>query len=389
MDDRDDTKRRPTNQPWRQQPQQPKNNPWKNKKSEVILVSAYDIVPQPHDWLWEGHLLRGSQELLTGIPGIGKSQVQISQVATVTTRRPWPDGTRPPAAMNVVMLTAEDHLRQQVIPRLMAAGADLNRVHFLKAIRIGDHDRQFLLSEDLDELQKQTKIIGNVGLITIDPITAYMGGKMDSHKATEVRSQLGPLKDFAEQNNIAISTITHPPKNVGARPMDYFIGSQAFIAAGRIAHICVPQMSEPDDDGVSEPTGKMLYLHAKHNVSGRMDNWAFEIEKVEVRSGITATRVAFDAEPISQTTEQALAVAVKPADRSDQDRLQTWLKIHLEDGPQPASRIHKIAMAVGFTKEQIYYAKEKLGIDAKRQGGLGADGDWMWSYDPTKGPDQC
>ena len=33
-----------------------------------VLVRASDIVPRPMDWLWEGHILRGSQELLTGSP---------------------------------------------------------------------------------------------------------------------------------------------------------------------------------------------------------------------------------------------------------------------------------------------------------------------------------
>ena len=48
-------------------------------------------------------------------------------------------------------------------------------------------------------LERAVADIGEVGLITIDPITAYMGAKLDSHKTTEVRSQLGPLKDFAER----------------------------------------------------------------------------------------------------------------------------------------------------------------------------------------------
>jgi putative DNA primase/helicase len=97
--------------------------------------------------------------------------------------------------------------------------------------------RQFLLAEDLNMLELAMKQIGNVGLICIDPITAYLGGKMDSHKATEVRSQLSPLRDFAESNNVAISAITHPPKAASARAIDHFIGSQAFIAAARVGHV--------------------------------------------------------------------------------------------------------------------------------------------------------
>src|SRR5262245_51096875 len=95
-------------------------------------------------------------------------------------------------------------------------------------------------------------------LVCIDPITAYMGGRTDSHKATEVRAQLGPLKDLAERTNVAISTITHPPKNSGQRALDQYIGSQAFIAACRIGHLCIPEMKE-NADGEHVPTGRVLF----------------------------------------------------------------------------------------------------------------------------------
>jgi putative DNA primase/helicase len=153
------------------------------------LVCAKDVIIRPKDWLWEGHLMRGAQELLTGIPGLGKLQVQCSFVASTTTRLPWPNGedSGPPA--NVVMMTAEDALDQEVVPRLRAAGADFSRIHFLTCIKSDGKDRQFLLGEDLDVLEKAVEKVGEVALITIDPITAYMGGKIDSHKNTEVRSQ--------------------------------------------------------------------------------------------------------------------------------------------------------------------------------------------------------
>ena len=79
--------------------------------------------PRAMDWLWRGHILRGSLELLTGLPGMGKSQVHCQFVASVTTGRAWPDGTNGITARNVIMLTAEDCLDQTIIPRLTAAKA--------------------------------------------------------------------------------------------------------------------------------------------------------------------------------------------------------------------------------------------------------------------------
>ena len=144
---------------------------------DVVVICAADVVMRPLDWIWEGHLLRGSQELLSGLPDLSKSTVQIGYIACATARLPWPDGAKAVEPMNVIMLTAEDTLDQIVVPRLRAAGADVSRVKFLKCIKTDEHDRQFLLAEDLDRLDRLVKKIGDVGLITIDPITAYMGGR--------------------------------------------------------------------------------------------------------------------------------------------------------------------------------------------------------------------
>src|SRR5262245_7982511 len=72
------------------------------------MIRASAIPPQNVSWLWEGHLPGNSLELLAGLPGLGKSQIQCQYVASVTTGRPWPDGTNGQAPRNVIMLTAED-----------------------------------------------------------------------------------------------------------------------------------------------------------------------------------------------------------------------------------------------------------------------------------------
>jgi len=233
-----------------------------------VLVRASDIVPRAMDWLWHGHILRGSQELLTGVPGNGKSQIHCAYVAYVTTGGAWPDGCNGAPAGNAIMLTAEDCLDQTIVPRLIAAGASRDRVFILKKIRKDNKERMFLLSEDLEELEHMIAKTGDVRLITIDPITAYMGGKLDSHRATDVRGQLGPLAELAERMDVALSAITHPPKHATQRAIDHFIGSQAFIAAARIGHMTIEEVSE-DEYGNKTPTGRGLFTNPKNNVSER------------------------------------------------------------------------------------------------------------------------
>src|SRR5262249_4521189 len=83
---------------------------------EYVLTRASDVKPRAKNWLWKGRLLRGYLELLTGIPGMGKSQVQISWIAIATTGAAWPDGQPGIAPINVIMVTVEDPTDQEIVP---------------------------------------------------------------------------------------------------------------------------------------------------------------------------------------------------------------------------------------------------------------------------------
>lgn len=56
----------------------------------------------------------------------------------------------------------------------------------------------FSLISDLDRLRQKIREIGNVNLVLIDPITAYLGlGKLYSYRTTDIRAVLGPLLELA------------------------------------------------------------------------------------------------------------------------------------------------------------------------------------------------
>jgi hypothetical protein len=109
------------------------------------------------------------------------------------------------------------------------------------------------LTEDLDELERHLVALPNAVLVTIDPVTGFLGtGKINSNSITDVRGTLAPLGDLAERQNVAIHTVTHPPKTTTSA-MNAFIGSQAFVAASRMAYLTTEEM---DEGGA--PTGRFL-----------------------------------------------------------------------------------------------------------------------------------
>ncbi len=345
------------------------------RPSRLVLVRGSDVEPQEAHWLWHGHLLRGSQELTTGRPGLGKSQVQCCLVACCTACLPWPDDTAAlDEPVNVIMLTAEDSIDQGLVPRLIAVGADMKRVHIVKCIRRDKKDRQFLLSADLLDLELAIEEIGNVG------------GKMDSHKTTEVRSQLGPLKDLAERCDVAISTITHPAKSAGPRAIDHFIGSQAFIAAGRIGHGCFEETELNEITGDKKPTGRNLFAHVKHSMSAQMPTLAYHIVgDIEIATGIKTSRVIWDGEvDITADAAVAGAAASKGTVRTDeQKRAAEFLCEILENGPVSQKQVEEEGEQRGFSKKVLRTTRDKLGIVSEKKG-FGDTGKWEWSLPPTK-----
>jgi hypothetical protein len=67
--------------------------------------------------------------------------------------------------------------------------------------------RGFSLQRDLEALSAAAKRIGDVILVSIDPITAYLGDNVDSHRTADVRSVLSRVEHFADEHGIAIWAI--------------------------------------------------------------------------------------------------------------------------------------------------------------------------------------
>src|SRR5260370_199732 len=75
-----------------------------------------------------------------------------------------------------IILSAEDSVGDTLRPRLEAAGADLARVHVLKAaVAATGTVRTFNLQSDLGLLGQKVAELGDVVTIVVDPITSYMG----------------------------------------------------------------------------------------------------------------------------------------------------------------------------------------------------------------------
>jgi hypothetical protein len=322
-----------------------------------------DIAAVPVRWLWPGRVARGKVSMLAGHPGLGKSQLTAAIAAIVTTGGRWPvDGSKAERG-NVVFLSAEDDPADTIRPRLEAVGADLSRTYILDStvIEDGSNHRALDLGADLARLGQTLDDIGDVALVVIDPITAYLG-EADSHKNAEVRALLAPLSDMAAKHGTAIVAVSHMNKAGGGEALMRVTGSLAFVAAARAAFI-VTRDSESD--------GRRLLLPVKNNLGDDRTGYAFTVEKAEVASAagrIETSRVVWESDSVTVTADEALTSMGDPEDRSALAEAREFLADALREGPVPVRQIEGDARAAGISSRTLRRARDALGVIRAKAG---------------------
>jgi hypothetical protein len=93
---------------------------------------ADEIEPKRVLWSWAGVIAHGEVTLLVGPPFVGKSQVAMSIAAITSSAGFWPTSNTQTRPRDVLIMSAEDAADTVLVPRLIAAGADLTKCHILE-----------------------------------------------------------------------------------------------------------------------------------------------------------------------------------------------------------------------------------------------------------------
>jgi hypothetical protein len=169
----------------------------------LVTRVASSFTPMAIRWFWPDRFAIGKLGLIGGMPDKGKGLIVCSMVASATARVPLPCGEGVAPQGDVILLSAEDDTEDTVVPRLMAAGANRDRVHIVRMMRSFGRDRTFSMVSDLPELKRKMEEIGNVVLVIIDPMSAHVGvGEVNTNMTTDVRGFLKPLTDLAAEKGV-------------------------------------------------------------------------------------------------------------------------------------------------------------------------------------------
>jgi len=336
-------------------------------KNGVVLTCGADLEPEPVQWLWRDWLALGKFHILAGEPGSGKTTIAMSLAAKVTLGQAWPDKSRCEQG-NVLIWSGEDDYKDTLLPRLIAAGADRDRVYFVKGTRTGNAVRPFDPSTDTSTLAAAIYKVGSVKLIVLDPVSTTVVG--DSHKNAEVRRGLQPVVDLAASLNAALLGITHLSKGgAGGDPATRVIGSIAFTAVARVVLVAAKVKGDEGQD-------RRILARAKSNIGPDDGGFEYSLEQVEALPGIDASCIKWG-NSVEGSARDLLTDPAEgdngAADHADAvSLLQAELKVDCWTGTNLATQPLKDA---GFTKKQIWTASKKLNVTRKK-GGMNEG--WYW-----------
>lgn len=339
--------------------------------SKAIYRRLDNVKAKPVSWLWPGRIACGKVTLIAGDPGLGKSQITAALAGIVTTGGAWPvDGAKSPQGA-VLFLSAEDDAADTIRPRLEAVGADLSRCVVVDAILDTDEagtirQRSISIKNDLARLEGVIQDVGDVRLIVIDPITAYLGG-IDSHKTSDVRDLLAPLANFAERHQVAILGISHLNKSSTQDALLRVNGSLAFVAAARAAFVAVKDKNNP---------ARRLLLPLKNNLAKDIGGFAFSIVDAKLDNGLETSRIVWEDAPVNMTADEAMNARPAREEAGAVDEARQFLLYLLSNGPLAFSEIEEAAKLEGISEKTLRRAKELAGIESRKDG---FGGGWVWA----------
>lgn len=334
-----------------------------------------NIEERPIDWLWNDRIALGKITLIGGVPKLGKSQITCTFAGAVSTGGQWPDGTRAPLG-SVVFITAEDDASDTIRPRLRAVGADLRRVHLFDYAVVAGKKQHFDVAAHASNLREMIESIGDVKLVVIDPVLAYLG-KADSHKTAEVRSALLGIQSLAAELGIAVILITHLNKNDagGQSAMNRLAASGAFAGVARGIWLVA---KDPDDE-----TGeRRLFAPVGANIGNDREGFAFAIEGVDLGNRIVTSKAVFEATAVQVDANELVSAQRRDGSAEEVEKL---IRAELADGERPAKEIQAVATQEGLSLTTLRRTAKKIGV-VKRKLGAG----WHWKLpsagvsDPSK-----
>jgi hypothetical protein len=314
---------------------------------------------------------------------MGKGLTWTDLVSRLTTHQDFPDCPNDlPDPVDVVIMSSEDDINSTVVPRLIAAGANLKHVHFIIITEnVGGTIAEGIaaLDKDLPAIEHLLEELepGAVALIVVDPIIAFMGDA-DANKDKDVRPIFTRMKAFSKKNKLAWLTVNHFNKNAGATSINRTTGAKTFVSAPRATWMFG---KDPDD------TERRLMMKGKGNLAKQgLKTLAYRIVEtfIEVNGKpyvddkgrpVGVPRIEWDGET-DHNAEDVLSSDSDPSKKGAK-KADEFLKSLLDkDGVLLATEAYMAGETENISSDKLKRAKSRLDVLTFKLGDR-----WYWAKD--------
>ncbi|GMQ58625.1 hypothetical protein AN1V17_30200 [Vallitalea sediminicola] len=314
--------------------------------TELKLIRMDTIEAIETKWLWYPYIPFGKITIIQGNPGEGKTTFILAIASTLTTGGTLPLG-KALEPCHVIYQTAEDGLGDTVKPRLISNNADCSKV-----LVIDESEKELTLTDE--RIEEAIRQIG-AKLLIIDPIQAFLGARVDMHRANEVRPIFKKLGDVAEKTGCAIVLIGHMNKNMAGKSLHRGLGSIDIAAARSVLMV----------GRIKDDKALRAVVQIKSNLAPEGCSIAFELDRDNGFKWIGEYNI--DADSLLQGTAP---------NNSPIREAEHFIKAILAEGSVKSSVIYTKAKEEGIAKRTLDTAKKNLKVKSSRIKNY-----WVWALD--------
>jgi hypothetical protein len=339
----------------------------------AVLIDFSQIKSHRVEWLWPERIALRKMTALSGRPKIGKGLL-YTDVAAETTRGTLGGDLDGPA--HVIIVTTEDDPGDTLKPRLVAAGADLDRISMFQ-MGSKDDPVPFRVPEHADKLGDKVRE-RNTALVVIDPLIEFIDGSLDAHKSHAVRQALASLNPIAREMGCAILAIIHLNKGSST---DTHLRHEASAAFTQVVRGGLLLGRDPDDPEGETGDQRVLAVSSS-NLARIPPALVYRIDPAIVDGddgkAIDTAQIVLIGESAADSHD--LLRGHDPEESGERAEASQFLEAELADGPRKAKEVERV-----FTGAQrtLRRARKDLGIKAHKEP-TGPAGEWWWAA-----PDQA
>lgn len=200
------------------------------QRRQLRLTPASAFRVRPVRWVWAGRMPVGEITLIPGREGAGKSTFLAWQAAQIT--RGTLPGMFHGQPRSVLYAATEDSWEYTIAPRMIAAGADMDRVFRIDVEHEEGRYGKLSLPADTRLIPEAAHRVEAAALMC-DPVISIIDDSINTFKAQELRSALEPLKRAVEEAGIALAGLVHFNKTKDTDVLSMISGSRAWPEVAR------------------------------------------------------------------------------------------------------------------------------------------------------------